>query len=126
MISEIITRGSGGLRSHPLTRTPCQERRKITIDVTTENAEVLLWTPIPIKPFFPCPITGDYILITRLQPDQEIAGATASKGTADMHASYAVVSIASYGYERDEDAIEKRVRRYKTIPNSTKSTSAMP
>jgi hypothetical protein len=60
---------------------------------------------IPIKPFFPPSITTS-ILITRLQPDQEIVGATASKGTADMHASYAVVSIASYGYERDEDAIE--------------------
>jgi hypothetical protein len=35
----------------------------------------------------------------------EIAGATASKGTADMHASYAVTSIASYGYEKDDVAI---------------------
>jgi DNA-directed RNA polymerase subunit L len=93
---------------------------KLPLDVTTENVEVLLHgRPYPDKKTIlpPCPITGDYILITRLQPDQEIKlGATASKGTADMHASYAVVSIASYGYERDEDAIEKA---RKTVQDNT-------
>lgn len=82
---------------------------KLPLDVTTENIDVLIHgRPHPDKQMIlpPCPISGDYILITRLQPGQEIKmGATASKGTADMHASYAVTSIASYGYEKDDEAI---------------------
>jgi DNA-directed RNA polymerase subunit L len=82
---------------------------KLPLDVTSENVDVLIHgRPHPDKQVIlpPCPISGDYILITRLQPGQEIKlGATASKGTADMHASYAVTSIASYGYEKDDVAI---------------------
>lgn len=82
---------------------------KLPLDVTTEQIDLLLHgKPYPDKATVlpACPITGDYILITRLQPEQEIKlSAVATKGIADIHTSYAVTSIASYGYERDEEAI---------------------
>jgi DNA-directed RNA polymerase subunit L len=53
-----------------------------------------------------CPITGDHILLTRLQPGQEISlTATSSKGTPMTHACYACVSVASYGLEVDDEAV---------------------
>jgi DNA-directed RNA polymerase subunit L len=82
---------------------------KLSLDVTTEHVELLLHgKPYPNKrvALAPCKVTGDYILITRLQQGQEIQlGATASKGCADAHACYAVASVASYGYEKDDAEI---------------------
>lgn len=82
---------------------------KLPLDVTSKDIEVAFHgRPYPEARVLlpPCDITGDYILITRLQPGQEIKlAATATKGTADTHAAYAVASIASYGYELDKDAI---------------------
>lgn len=82
---------------------------KLPLDVTTEQIDLFLHgKPYPDKATVlpACRITGDYILITRLQPEQEIKlSAVATRGIADMHTSYAVTSIASYGYERDEAAV---------------------
>jgi DNA-directed RNA polymerase subunit L len=81
---------------------------KLPLDVTTADVVPFLHgRPYPERTSLlpPCPVTGDHILLTRLQPGQEIRlAATANKGTASTHASYAVASVASYGYEIDEAA----------------------
>lgn len=78
------------------------------LDVTTADMALFLHgTPYPRtkRALPPCPVTGDHILLTRLQPGQEISlAATASKDCPLTHACYACVSVASYGLEVDAEA----------------------
>lgn len=89
------------------------------LDVTTADMALYLHGtnyPYTRRALPPCPVTGDHILLTRLQPGQEIAlTATASKGTPLVHACYAAVSVASYGLEVDAEAVV--AKRQKIVAN---------
>lgn len=89
------------------------------LDVTTADLVLFLHGtdyPYNSRALPSCPVTGDHILLTRLQPGQEIAlTATASKGTPLTHACYAVASVASYGLEIDDEAVA--AKREKLVAN---------
>lgn len=90
------------------------------VDVTTADMTLYLHGieyPYMNKALPPCPVTGDHILLTRLQPGQEIKlTATASKGTPLMHACYAVASVASYGLEIDAEAVAAKRKQLVASP----------
>jgi hypothetical protein len=83
--------------------------KMVPVDVTTADMELKLHGvtyPHRAHALPCCAITGDHILLTRLQPGQEIAfSAVSSKGTPLTHACYASVSVASYGLEIDDAAV---------------------
>jgi DNA-directed RNA polymerase subunit L len=83
--------------------------KMVPVDVTTADMVLKLHGvdyPHQSHALPRCEITGDHILLTRLQPGQEISfNAVSSKGTPLMHACYASVSVASYGLEIDDTAV---------------------
>jgi DNA-directed RNA polymerase subunit L len=82
---------------------------KHPLDVTSKDVRVRLHgTPHPrerqILP--PCCVTGDFVLLTRLQVGQRLAlTATARKDTPATHAAFACTSLLSYALAPDVHAI---------------------
>lgn len=79
------------------------------LDVTSRDLEVRLHGvphPLPRSVLPPCPVTGDFILLTRLRPRQRLAlHATLRKGTPVTHAAFASASLVSFGATEDSEAV---------------------
>lgn len=92
------------------------------INVTSRDLRVNLFdAPHPNGPrcYPPCPITGDWPLITRLYPGESIdLVATMEKATASRHAAFATVSLAAMSPALDADkymAERREIERDETL-----------
>ena len=84
------------------------------INVTSGDLRAKLFSkphPNAAACFPPCPVTGDWALITRLYPGERIElSCTLEKSHASKHAAFAVVSVAAVQPALDESAYLQRRR----------------
>ena len=88
-----------------------ENKTKDIIDVTTKDIKVTGHSD-PKKIFPPSDVTNEYILITRLKPEQALhVKFHASKGVASTHAKWSPVSLCTLWFNCDDDAIAEARKR---------------
>lgn len=102
-------------------RVNVENKSRAPVDVTSAHFRVTLFDkphPSPVARLYPpCPVTGDWVLLTRLFPGERVdVEVTLERNTAAVHAAYCVASMACFTYEEDAEEHARLRREIEAAP----------